>query len=160
MMDEYAIFPNIVDETVPASDLKLANAKMFAEALSSSGHSKLISCHIIISNQVPFFFKGTEFIIYDADIDVGQWPLNDIRYVERIAILFFANDNYTPLVFALRNSFPEVLHRVSMPFERPACLCIYDQSWGHQKLSWRPIKLMEDIRNWLSKTADGKIGRA
>ena len=157
MEQEFVSFPNLQTQSVSIGELKLNRAKAFAMALPSSTHSRFVACCVVTVDQAPFFSNGDEIVIWDSDIDVGQRPVNDIRYTERIAILFFASDAIVPMVFALRKSFPSVLHLISIPFEQPACLCIYDLPWEHLKLSWRPIKFLEDIRNWLSKTADNTL---
>lgn len=156
MEQEFISFPELQTQFIRVEELKVDRARALAFTLSSSGHSRLVECRVITS-KYSFFSQGDELVVYDSDIDVGQRPVNDIRYTERLAILFFGSDVFVPMVFALRDSFPAVLHRVSMPFEKPACLCIYDQPWEHLKLGWRPIQFLEDIRNWLAKTADNTL---
>jgi len=157
-MDEgFESIPGLPTTHAFVRDLQVDRAKALVASLSTAGHSHLIECQVVTDNLLPFFSRGDEIVIYETDIDVGQRPVNDIRYTERLAILFPVDDRMVPLVFALRGNFPRVMHRISMPFEKPACLCIYNLSWDNLKLNWRPIKFIEDIRYWLARTADNTL---
>lgn len=157
MKEEFESIPGLLTATVAEEDLQVDRAKAVALSLSSAGHGRLVECQVVTANLLPFISCNDEIVIYDADIDVGQRPVNDIWYTERLAILFPFDDRMVPLVFALRSSFPRVMHLISMPFEKPSCLCIYDLPWDHLKLGWRPIKFIEDIRYWLARTADNML---
>lgn len=157
MEPEYLSIPALQTQPLSVEELKVDRAKGVALALSSAGHSRLQECQVVTETLLPYFAEGDEIVIYDSDIDVGQRPVNDIRYTERLGILFPSGDRMVPLVFSLRASFPLVMHRICMPFEKPVCLCVYDQPWELLKLSWRPIKFIEDIRHWLAKTADNTL---
>src|SRR3972149_4766357 len=51
-----------------------------------------------------------EVVVFDAEIEVGQVTIHDIRGSERIAIIFFTKDESFPEVLALREDFPKVPH--------------------------------------------------
>ena len=109
-------------------------------------------------NIVCFSLKtGGELISFETDVQVGQVKINDIKRTERISILFTKDDNYVPLVFALRADFPEVPHRMLFPNGWPSCLCIYSTPYDELKITWSPTAFVEDIRNWLRKTAKGEL---
>ncbi len=98
---------------------------------------------------------GAEFIYFETKIQVGQYPVNDIRRREKIAIGFDKSDNQLPWVYVLRKDFPIVPHLNLMPDGFPKCLCIYDRPFEELKITWSPMRFIEDIRTWLSKTSNG-----
>jgi len=110
------------------------------------------------SNIKCFHLKNEgELISFDTEVQVGQVTVNDIKRKERISILFTKDDSFIPLVFALRTDFPEVPHRILFPKGWPCCLCIYYISYDELKITWSPTAFVEDIRNWLKKTAKGEL---
>lgn len=157
MENDYNLLP--IEETtiVDVTQLQLVKSKEFARAVSKSYGCELIECKKIIKGDGFLFGEGDEVIIYNTQVDIGQQPVNDIRYTERIAVHFTVKDNVTPFVYALRETFPNVLHRISLFFEKPACLCIYELPYEDLKLDWRSEKFLYDIRMWLAKTAAGTL---
>ena len=125
---------------------------------------KAIQCYLAI-NQNPFFNfveclkaeSGNEFIVFDTEVERGQYVLNDIRFSERIGIEFQADDENIPWVYALREDFLFVMHLNSREFSKPRCLCLYDETYDDLKLKWTPVAFLNRIREWLAKTAANEL---
>lgn len=101
-----------------------------------------------------------ETVVFDAEVELPQYPVCEIEPRERIAVTFGRNDNRYPRVYALRRSFPKVSHLNVESFELPRSLCLYNKPYSDIKLGWTPIGFVERIRNWLSDTASGKLHKA
>lgn len=98
-----------------------------------------------------------EAVIFELQVEVPQRPVNDIRPVERVAVLFEAGDEKYPEVFALREDFPSVPH-LNLSLKRlGASLCLYDEPWHAVRLSWTGAGVVERIRTWLRLTAVGAL---
>jgi len=100
-----------------------------------------------------------EIIVVDLDIQRPQIVENDIRFVERIAVVFQIDDETYPEVLALRSDFPLVPHRNLRAEEFPRSLCLYDQSWDEVRTRWTASAFIERIRSWLADTATGTLHR-
>jgi hypothetical protein len=155
--------PNYIDlpiedwETIVPDELQIAKAKQFATCLPTSGNTQLVQCGRIRQGNLLMFPPGDEIVIIDTEVDVGPRPAIDIRYTERIAVVFNAMDNRLPWIFALREDFPLTTHRLLFPFVKPVALCLYEQSYDELKPTWRAQLLLERIRTWLSLTAENKL---
>jgi hypothetical protein len=130
---------------ISTSDLRIVKSIDFVEALSIADYCQIEYCLRLDNNDEVILFK-----LYP---EIGQNPINDIRYEEQIAVQFDVNDNNIPNVFALRNDFPIVSHLNSREYEWPKNLCLYERSYNELKLNWRSIVFLERIREWLSLTA-------
>lgn len=83
---------------IESDELKLAKALEFFTAVSSSDFANLVGCGRTS--------LGDEVIFIEIEPEVGNKPLNDIRYREHIAVQFSVKDETAPSVFVLRNDFP------------------------------------------------------
>lgn len=79
-----------------------------------------------------------------------------IRGVEPVAILFPANGGQ-PLVYALRDDFPDTLHQNWAPTDGPCSLCVDDRPWPEARLTYRPVDFVRRVQIWLSKAARGDL---
>ena len=100
-----------------------------------------------------------EIIIVDLDIQRPQLVENDIRHVERVAVVLEPADDTYPEVLALRGDFPSVPHLNWRDDEFPRSLCLYDQSWDEVRTRWTASAFIERIRQWLADTATGTLHR-
>jgi len=106
-----AAFISVIGKVITAEDLVLPKA---ADAIT-------------LINKLPFYSlveirriaNGTEIIIFDTEVEVGQRTVHDIRSKERIAVGFIPEDNVFPEVLALREDFPKVPHVNLRPAEKP-----------------------------------------
>jgi integrative and conjugative element protein (TIGR02256 family) len=108
-----------------------------------------------ITEKKDIFNPDDEILIFDTEVEIPQYPKNDISRIERLAIIFFKDDNILPYVFALRKNFPQVIHENLFFKNYPKSLCIYDKSYEELKIIWSSAVFIEDIRNWLKLTAKG-----
>ena len=100
-----------------------------------------------------------EIIVVDLDIQRPQLTVNDIRHVERVAVILQVDDDTYPEVLALRSDFPRVPHLNLRKDEFPRSLCLYDQSWDEVRTRWTAPAFIERIRQWLADTATGTLHR-
>jgi len=98
-----------------------------------------------------------EVVIFEAEIEVGQRTIHDVRPVERLAIVFTFRDDAFPEVLALRDNFPKVPHLNLRFQEKPRSLCLYEIKYSESKLRWSTVEFLERIRQWLSLTAKGEL---
>jgi integrative and conjugative element protein (TIGR02256 family) len=150
---------SIGGRSIDANGLKTPKAKELAELLFSGAlnWASLVECRLAEGQDAPAPFLGAELVVFDVEVEVPQKKANDIRRVERIAVAFWPADNQYPETLALRSGFPLVPHLNLRTFEFPRSLCLYDIPYSELKLRWRASALVEDIRSWLSKTAEGKL---
>ncbi len=98
-----------------------------------------------------------EIIIFDTEVEIAQRCKNDIRSIERIAIVFSPIGHTFPEVLAMRSDFPKVPHLNLKENELPRSLCLYEEDYSEFMLHWTPIAFIERIRQWLSLTSKGKL---
>ncbi len=101
--------------------------------------------------------SGSEAIVFDAEVELGQEPPIPIQKQERLAVVFSAADDFYPEVYALRPDFPQVPHLNCGDKESPKSLCLYEEPWPEVKLRWTPSGFVERIRTWLALTAEGRL---
>ncbi|MGA1824396.1 MAG: ThiF family adenylyltransferase [bacterium] len=136
---------------ITKDDLKIPKAREVAETLKK------------LSYFCPIEFKritepsNGEIIIFDTEVEVGQKTAFDIHRVERMAIVFFPEDNFSPEVLALREDFPRVPHLNLRHCEKPRSLCLFNEKYGELKLHWTAATFLTRIREWLSLTARGEL---
>jgi integrative and conjugative element protein (TIGR02256 family) len=83
-----------------------------------------------------------------------------IRYVERLALVFWADIKMPPDVRALRKDFPATEHQNSVGVGAPASLCLYFEPWLAVMRSWTGRRFLEHIVMWLGDVAAGELHRA
>lgn len=140
---------------VPPSSLQLPRAQALAAAADggASAYLRLVECRK---------FSGTsdaaaEAVVVDVNVERPQRLVNDIRRIERVAVVFDQADDTSPDVLALRDDFPAVTHTNFRPVGSPRSLCLYDQPWSELALRWTATAYLERIRFWLSETAKGTL---
>lgn len=134
---------------IQADSVQLPKAYDFYRALLNIDYSEFVSAH---KDDI-----GNEIIVYETEPEVGQNPHFDIRYREKLFVLFETSDNNIPWVYSLRHDFPEVPHLNASNLEYPKCLCIYEEPYQNLKHNWRSIAFIERIRQWLSLTSRGEL---
>lgn len=101
--------------------------------------------------------EDNEVIIFETDVEVPQYPVNDIKSKEVIAVKFFNGDSQIPKVYALRKDFPSLPHELMEPQEIPRSLCLYNVQYEEVKLFWTGFVFLERIREWLKLSALGML---
>jgi hypothetical protein len=148
MVDNYVSVPGVL---VTCEELEIAKAKAVALALHSLPYVHLLECRRFSDARVK------EIVVFDTEVEVGQRPVYEIHPIERIAVVFSADDAVEPEVLALRKDFPQVPHLFSKPDDIPRRLCLYADSFDEVKLRLTAIRFIERIREWLALTAKGKL---
>ncbi|MFL5330478.1 MAG: Mov34/MPN/PAD-1 family protein [Gemmataceae bacterium] len=100
-----------------------------------------------------------DIVVVDLDVQRPQLTVNDVRLVERVAIVFTRDDDSFPDVLVLRSDFPLVPHTNWRAVEFPRSLCIYEQGWDEVRIRWTPSAFIERIRRWFADTAMGTLHR-
>ena len=143
-------FFNIDGDIAKADKFKIEKARDLALKMQAEDidYTKLVECRK---------HGATETVVFDVDVEVPQIPVHSIKSSERIAVTFLESDDKHPIVNALRKDFPLVPHLNLEIEEYPRSLCLTDQDYEEQKRSWTSKHLIERIREWLAKTALGKL---
>jgi len=144
--------------SVDVQSFSIAHARDFAESIASGvlDFVRLVECRCRDAGSGD---GKAEIIILDLDIQRPQLTVNDIRRVERFAVVFEPGDATYPEVLALRTDFPLVPHLNLRKDEFPRSLCLYDQSWEEVRTRWTASAFVERIRGWLADTATGTLHR-
>ncbi len=138
-------FCKIDGEVVSIDDVNISKAKDFANSVISSTFAHFIECRRTNANN--------EIIVFNAEVEIGQKTVYDIKPLERIAVEFDVSDNFMPEVLALRKNFPSVPHINLRSREFPRSLCVTELPYSELKLQWTGITFVEDIRRWLAEAA-------
>ena len=137
--------------------LAIPRAREIAEAL---GGGALDFVRLVECRRRDGSSAAAEVIVIDVDVERPQIIVNDIRHVERIAIVCRSADDTYPEVLALRADFPVVPHlNFQRKNEAARNLCLYDQSWDVVRSRWTAPGCIERIRHWLAATAIGTLHR-
>lgn len=142
-------FCEVEGPVISTDNLRILKAGNFAKAVEDATFAQLVECRRTAS--------GREIIVFDAEIEVGQKTVNDIRGFERIAVEFEESDTTPPEVLALRSSFPRVAHINLRSAEFPRSLCVTDQNYSEWKLQWTGTAFVGQICQWLASTAKGRL---
>ena len=156
MSDEFLEAPGIV---VTPETFVAERAKLLCRAISDGrlDYVQLTECR-----QTARSGDGLteDVVVVDVVVERPQVVENDIRRVERLAIVFRSDDNWYPQVLSLRSDFPVVPHlNLRWAGDDPKSLCLYDRSWDEVKTRWTSPGFIERIRGWLSDTAVGSLHR-
>ena len=100
---------------------------------------------------------GTEVVRVEVQPEVPTDPVNDIRVVEPIAIGFDPEDRHQPIIWTLRDDFPDLPHTFLVQEGAPKSLCLYDEPYSEQRLHWTAPAFIRRIHWWLGQTALGEL---
>lgn len=142
--------PHPGDQSIDFNELKISKAQEVANALVKLDYFDLLE--IRRSSE-----KGSEIIIFETEVEVGQKTKNDIQPLERIAVIFYQTDKILPEVLALREDFPLVPHLNLRDTDKPRSLCLFEQKPEELNLRWTPVFFLKRIREWLSRTARAEL---
>lgn len=79
-----------------------------------------------------------------------------IRQIERIGVRF-AQAGAMPVVYMLRDDFPDTDHQLLTAEGAPRAICIDDRAWAEARLTWTPAELIHRILSWFSRAARGEL---
>ena len=100
--------------------------------------------------------ENLELVVLDFRTGRPQQSAYPIRPVERLGVLFFANGEM-PLVFMLRDDFPDTEHQQLVPEGFPKAICIDDRVWAEARLTWTPAELVQRLLSWFDRAARGEL---
>jgi hypothetical protein len=143
------IFPPYEGVDLNEAELSFARSIEILQAIKAHSFCSIVSVG-------KFTTRETEFLVFDVDVQRPQKTPNRINYSERILIEVKLSFQ-VPSVYALREDFPRLPHQNIVEFEKPRCLCLYEQSPDEVLLFWTPFSFIERIREWLSLSALGKL---
>ena len=150
---DYKLLPLPGDQEVAVAELNGRRARAVANAIGRFPFVRLVGCRSIPK-------LGAEAVIFEVEVERGQFVVHDIRSTEVVAVVFPIDDGAFPEVLALREDFPLVPHLNLRDDEFPRSLCIYEDMYAEYKLKWSPARFVEDIRTWLARTACGELHAA
>jgi proteasome lid subunit RPN8/RPN11 len=105
-----------------------------------------------------------EIVIFDVEAEIPQFPVHDVRPIERIAAVFLVGSpdvhNVPIATFALRDDFPLVPHLLRELAGFPKALCLWEAAPSEVALTWTAASYLERIREWLRLTARGELHAA
>lgn len=141
----------LAPEECAPRDLSIDDARALGEQLARDAlpYARLVTCR-----------RGprTSVVVFDAEVELPQDPVHDIRASERIAVVFCTGDTKAPEVLALRNDFPgDVAHLNLRPWAFPKSLCMYDVQFRDVRAQWTPARFVASAREWLRQTARGEL---
>ena len=100
--------------------------------------------------------ESGELVVIDFRTGRPQNSAFPIKRTERLAVRFGTGDPM-PLVYVLRNDFPDTPHQ-QLAFEgAPRAICIDDRSWVEARLNWTPAELVHRILSWFERAARGEL---
>jgi hypothetical protein len=146
--DEYAKLPG---EDADPEAFEIPKATELLAYLSGSipRYARLVECR-----------QGahTETVIYEVEPELPQVKEVDIHHVERLAVIFFADDEITPETLALRVDFPtDFIHRNLRPAGWLPSLCLWEEQYVDLRRRWTAARYVERVREWLALTATGTL---
>lgn len=94
----------------------------------------------------------------DVAVETPQHAAVALEAVERIQILFVADDSFEPRFSALRADFPLNQVHTSLPVDGgPPTLCIWEITWAELRRNLTAEDLLVRLRQWLNRMARGQL---
>lgn len=100
---------------------------------------------------------GWELVQIEVRPEAPTLPVNDIRFLESIAVEFDPADQSQPSAIALRSDFPRVPHTYLVAEGELLRLCLFEEPYSEQRLHWTASAYLQQLHIWLSKTAKGTL---
>ena len=97
-----------------------------------------------------------DLVILDFQTGRPQKAFYAIKRTERLAIRFATKDGM-PLVFVLRDDFPDTFHQQLTAEGAPRAICIDDRVWAEARLTWTPAELGHRILSWFDRAIRGHL---
>ncbi|ODR95227.1 hypothetical protein AUC70_05895 [Methyloceanibacter stevinii] len=136
-------------DPVGAEALEVPGAKALASFVGTYG------AHIA---GVSELYRKSEWELIVLDFRTGrpQDSAYSIRRVERVGVLFRHTESM-PLIFMLRDDFPDTEHQQLAIEGMPRAICIDDRNWLEARLTWTPAELIQRILSWFKRAAEGRL---
>lgn len=155
MSGEYHQLVN-VEEVGSADSLELPRARALAEAASRQRDFSVVQLLRYVGDGAKL-----ECVVVDVECDSVP-PKNrfGIRYRERLALHVSEDTKRLVEVWALRKSFPLLLHQNQAVPGAPASLCLYFEPVDSVLRTWTPQKFLRRIQWWLETSSKGMLHAA
>ena len=136
----------------PATDIKEVNS---SDAVSLISFVERYAPHVacLVETHVD---DGCDLVVFDFQTSRPQRSVHAISQCERIGI-HFGSDDTMPIVYMLRDDFPDTDHQLLTTEGSPKAICIDDRLWAEARLTWTPAELIQRILSWFSRAASGEL---
>lgn len=136
-------------EVIAASDLESPAAKALVK-FAERHASELMTVVETRCGEVG------ELVVLDFRTGRPQKTFYPIKRTERLAIRFAPQDGM-PLVYMLRDDFPDTFHQQLTAEAAPRAICIDDRIWAEARLTWTPAELCHRILSWFERAIRGEL---
>ena len=100
--------------------------------------------------------RDREIAVFEFQTGRPQDSTYPILRVERIGVQF-ASSGAMPVVYMLRDDFPDTDHQLLTAEGAPRAICIDDRIWAEARLTWTPAELIQRILSWFTRAARGEL---
>lgn len=97
-----------------------------------------------------------ELAVFEFRTARPQDAVYPIKPIERIGVRF-AKVDAMPVVYMLRDDFPDTDHQLLTGEGAPRAICIDDRIWSEARLTWTAAELIHRILSWFSRAARGEL---
>lgn len=137
-------------------ELEIERACRISEAVRHHCDFSLITIAKRVTGDVTL-----ECLVVDVETDgVPKHNSVGIQYRERLALVVSKDPSQLVIVWALRKSFPTVIHLNQHQLGNPASLCLYFAPSTEVYRTWTPQNFLRRIQWWLEKTARKELHSA
>lgn len=141
-------------ELTDPEQLSLHRARALVAAVLDAGDFTLVQ---LLSHTVPGV-PPIEVLVVDVECDAvpSRNPVG-IQYRERLALYVPEDTGALVEVFALRKSFPVLMHQNHGTRDGAASLCLYFEPTRTAMRTWTPQRFLRRIQWWLEQSAKGEL---
>ena len=100
--------------------------------------------------------RDCELAVFEFRTARPQDAVYPIKPIERIGVRF-AKVDAMPVVYMLRDDFPDTDHQLLTGEGAPRAICIDDRIWSEARLTWTAAELIHRILSWFSRAARGEL---
>lgn len=97
-----------------------------------------------------------DLVLIDIHTPIPQYPIYPINRCESVGLLYLEN-NPIPIVYILRDDFPDTEHQLLTSANAPKAICIDDRNWSEARLTWTSSELINRIWCWFYRAGYGKL---
>ena len=100
--------------------------------------------------------QNSELVIFEFKTGKPQDAVYPIQSVECIGVRFI-DQIPMPIVYILRDNFPDTDHQYLTHEGEPPAICIDNRTWDEARLTWTPAEFIYRTLSWFSRAADGNL---
>lgn len=141
-------------ELADSEQLSLPRTRALLAAVRNAGDFTLVQ---LLTHNVPGV-PPIEVLVVDVECDgVPSRNPAGIQYRERLALYVPEDPGALVEVFALRKSFPVLMHQNHGTRDGAASLCLYFEPTRTVMRTWTPQRFLRRIQWWLEQSAKGEL---